>query len=517
LAKGPTEHRLQAQKKTIHVRRTTVKRLLTLGRLVPLLIALCAGGTYWLWNYRPELVSEFDNYLVKRYVRFHTKRLDRAEAIFWEDHEQGIEKLESFLAGLSSYRKGDRLANVAKKALLFLARAHARADNFQSAVAVLERYMKIDNKDLGVRAELLSYAIRLPESRPMAIVSMGKWNARFPESPIFSEPLAQLLAEEGALGDAWEVHQKSFHHARTNYWFMKWRRTGKEKTHPGMFANLVPRLDGDRLRLTFELEHQATRCKLVLPMFCYVEFRDLEVRLGRIGGSSWKAPKIEFGGFLHEDGAYRMITPDASIRIDELLAARKQFGFGPHEPALIHFEARVDFIPSLGMAFFAFHYREKLLALAAERNDPAMATTVHKWANYALRDDPVTLYWRSSKEEFGRARRLHGLVGGEAKGASREFTCEFTVDGTARYVRFDFPPRLGSSWQINSLAVETDGPSIDLAGTPPDQLIGLKLDSRKRAAGELPWYVVTGIDPYIVFKLSGETSVKRVTVTGEVR
>jgi hypothetical protein len=505
----PRQNLSDSLRKTISVRRSTANRLLNLGRLVPLLVALCAVGTYCVWKFAPDVVTDLDKAIVARYVDEYEQRLETARAALQRDRAAGIVDLRKLLVDLAHHRKGDRLVGIAKQAARALSEAHAASGELEAAIAVLALFLRIDAKDLEVRADLFACEVRVPAKRSMAIARLREWHDRFPGSPLFAGLLARVLVEDGDHHGAWQVHRASFVRGQSNYWTVEWPRLD-DTFDEDPVGGLVPRLDDGRLRLVFEIEPRAAWCRIRVPRFCFLEFRDLELQFERPNGVAQPASGIRFDGIHEENGVHRVVADAASIHIADLPATRQRLGFGAHEPTTIRLAARVAFLPSRSTARFAFRHRERLLAIAAERGDSSMAATVLDWASRAIADEPLALFWSAGDAGFDPPNRVARPLGGSATRQGREFRCSFPVVAEIRSLRVDLPGILGLRWRLTRVSVANGDQAVEVASVPA-RAVDLRADTGN------PWHVVTGPDPYLVFRLPTAVRAERVTIEGEVR
>lgn len=496
------------------MRRKTIKRLLFIGRLIPLLIAFCAIGTWAVWTFVPELVTRVDDKVIRMYVRDNSRLLNNALALLNKDRAAGIAALERVTGEFESYRRGDRLFTFAKQGLLALGRAHARNQDYKAAAAVLERTLRIDDKDLHARADYLSYQSKIPASRAAAIAGLRKWHGQFPVFPRFAEQLATLLAEDGAIGAAWTVQNATFERLRSNSWRLGWERAVPQKKHRAMSVHIIPRLADGKLRLTFEAEPAATQFEIRVPAFSYLEFREFVMTGERLDGRSWPI-SAEFKGTTLEDGVRRITSASASIWVFDLQGMRQRFELAAGEPITVHIETDVTALPSPQMSWFAFKHRDKLAALANERRDAAMAAQVRAWAASALSNESMQLYWHSKDNTFARERSIVTRIGGGIRGDRQVFSHRFEVGQALASVRFDMPPRQGAKWRLTRILVETKAQPIELVSPKPTTRVDL--DEEPGDAKAPVWYVVNGADPYLVYPLAKEVHATHVTIEGEIR
>lgn len=490
------------------MRPTTARRLINLGRLLPLLLSICAVATYFVWTFAPHWVAWVDRGILKTYVGHSLEGLEDATRLLATDHQGGARELHALIEDLSEYRKGDRRADVAKQALVRLAGAHAAKGEYQKAASVLEKFLGIDEKDLNTRSRLYSYMAKVPARRAEAITALREWHQRFPGNYKFSEPLADLLAEDGQVGEGWQVHLTQFHRSQINVWTLKWAQGYHD--HRSMIAWLVPRAIQGGTALTFQLPVLTTSFELRLPIHSYARFEQLKLSCEWDGGEievPWTADMLD--GISEADGVYYIFSSHPKIKVGELAAARAQLKLGPHQRLTIHLTTKGTLVPSPAMAMYARRHRVQLASRATEHDDQGTVQLVAQAVRDALLYDFATFYWHAKGQGFHGSRRVAARFKVLESDQRTTFSVDFPVESTARRIRFD-PPFLPTfTWQITAIELRTDGQSIQVDIDKPIALV----DMKKVEGG----YALLADDPYLVYELPKEIKFTSVRVTGSIR
>ncbi|MEE2887977.1 MAG: hypothetical protein VX951_11170, partial [Planctomycetota bacterium] len=406
------------------MRQTTLRKLQNLSRLLPLLISAGAVATYLVWNYAPNWVRWVDRGVLKTYVGSSLDRFLSARDKLGTDYETATQELHALVQDLAEYRKGDRQAKVATQALVRLAKAHASNGHYGAAASVLEDFLTIDEKDLSVRANMYRYMAKTPARRAEAITGLRDWHHKFPMHHTFTEPFAELLAEEGQVGEGWQVHLRSFQRSQNNVWTLKWTQGALDNRH--MTAWLVPRATGGGSVLTFQLPLHATSFSLRLPVHSYRHFEQLSLTCEWDGGSLGIPLSDEMlDGIAQENGGFRVYSRRPSINFNKLHIARTNLKIASHQRMTIHLVSKGTPVPSPAMAVYARKHGQELLALAEEHNDQLTAALVPQAAQDALLYATTTLYWRANGQSFkladSQAKRLKTTESGKQTNFSTAF------------------------------------------------------------------------------------------------
>lgn len=494
------------------MRQTTARRLQNLGRLVPLGISIAALATYLVWIHAPDQVRWADSRVIRSYVRSTFGRQVAGDRLLATDHQAGVQKLQELIEDLSGYRKGDRLTTIAKAAVLRLSSAHAAQNNYLAAADVLEDYLRIDSKDLIIRARLYRYMARVPALRDRAIAELHDWHQMFPMNHRFAEPLANLLAEDGQVREGWQVHLTAFRRSQNNMWTLRW--TEGSKTARRMMSRLVPRAYGDGMILSFRLPARATALEIGLPIYNYARFEKLHLICESDTGRLEFSPRPELlDGVTVEDGVFRVISHKPTIRFDALDTARQTLELSTHQGMTLHLLARGRAVPSPGMASFARRYRASLLALVDERDSLSISALVNQAAEDAFRYTGCRLSWRTNEVPFDRARSQYAgfqtTQNGDKSDRTTSFTASYTVGSRARFFRITLPFLPSYTWRITGIELVADGAPMVLDVDKPVALLGLQ----KVAGG----FALLDKYPYLDFDLGKTVAITAVKISGAIR
>ena len=467
-----------------------------------------AIATYGVWNYAPHWVQQVDSNVINSYLGTSRERYLEAQSLLGKDYPKGIKQLHNLVHDLSGFRKGDRQAKIAKQALLRLAKAYASKSDYESAALVLEQFLNIDEKDLTVRATLCRYMAKVPARRDEAIVALREWHQKFPMQHGFTEPLADLLAEEQQIGEGWQVHLTAFMRTQNNAWTLRW--TEGTNVNRYMSAWLIPRAIKGGSVLTFQLPLLATTFELQLPPHNYGRYEKLSLTCEWDDGSM-DVPILEsmLNGVSTTNGILRIYSERPSIKLDSLHIARNNLELGPDERMTIHLIAKGAPTPSPAMAMYALKHRSKLLALADQHQNSLLKESVLLASKEAFHYPTATLYWHAKDQHFKRDHMLEARFEVQDKGDHTNYSATFPIKTKAKFVRFDLPYLPSFLWSINDIEIVTSSGTIHLDGSKPSAIVDLyEADGGFRIRDD---------DPYAVYKLGKDFDILSVKVTGSVR
>ena len=459
-----------------------------------------------MWTYYPATVDTFSDWMLERYMGRHQGRLEQLKGLAPNDREAAIEGLDELIADLSSYRRGDRLEEVAREASFFLSDLYERAGEHEKAVAVMERCVAVDEKDLLARIRYLRNLSKVPDGLDRAVAGLQEWHAKFPGSLMFTELLARLLADAGRVDDAWDLHQETFERARSNLWRVFWSRPDEEDVEQ-RHGMLFPRVDGDRMMLTFEMEGAASLLRMQLPIRGRLEFQDLVLTASHEDNTISVEDFATIGMNL-EGTTLTMTANHAELQILDLTGLKERMGV-PLETALtFHIEGRFRWLPEPPMGLFVRDYRTELLALAETRGDSEMLELVRHATAEVYRSSMLVLYWNDNGT-FNEEQRRMEMVRGETVSSGHEFDVRFSVEGPLSAVRVDLPEMPETRWSLRTIVLElADGQELDVSGREPDKLHAVE------RFGDVT--TITDRDPYMVYELDGTLQVVSVRVTGVI-
>ena len=479
---------------------------MNIGRLIPLLITLVAVGVWGMWTYAPASVDAFSDWILENYMGRHLGRLDQLKAMARTDRESAIEGLEELISELSSYRRGDRLEEVARDASFFLSDLHENAGDHERAVEVMERCVAVDEKDLLARIRYLRNLSKLPDGLDKAVAGLQEWHAKFPGSLMFTELLAELLADAGRVDDAWDLHMVTFERARSNLWRVFWSRPDEEDLEQ-LHGMLFPRVDEDRMMLTYEMEGAATSIEMKLPTRGRLELRDLELTASH-GDKTIAVGDFTTVGMDVDGTTLTMASNHAVVELRDLNGLKERMGVPSDAALTIHVEGRARWLPEPPMGLFAHKYRTELRLVADQRDDGEMRALVRDVAAGVFRASMMYLFWKR-EGNFNADQQQMQIVRGDPIEDGHGFEVRFPLVEEMTSIRLDFPELPGTRWSLQKLALElSDGRLLDLSDREPTALHAVE-----REGGIT---TVTDRDPYIVYDLDDMVQVQGVQVVGVI-
>lgn len=473
-----------------------------------MLVSLCALGCYGVWVWAPDWVLSLDTQVIESYAQKADDRFKASAGKIHRDRAAGIAELSALVEEWADYRYGDRQERLAQRALLHLVRTYANSGEYTAATEALEKHIDLMGGDLSTRAKLYDYMAKVPGRRAEALAGLQRAHQEFPMHHYFCAPLAKLLAEEGRVGEGWEVHTTTFRRSQSNIWKLLWLEPRRENRN--MYVRLVPRATKNGFVLSTELPLGATELRIRPSIHAYSQYQELKVSL------EWPHGRLEvplsaeaLDGIRLTDGVYRITSERPMIKFAKIREVRAAIGVLAHVRLKLTIEGVGGPVPSPEMARYGRLHGPALRSIADERGDAAMTALVNIASENALLGLSSDFYWCGKGTDFSSKRRLPAdLVTKKTKDGT-SFTSEFSLDVTANQIRFDLPDVPSTFWQITKFELYTSEGVIHLGAQTPKAAVRLELvDGFYRAIGN---------DPYLVYRLGKEVKLKSVRVSGIIR
>ena len=278
-------------------RKKTLRLLKVLWHFVCLLLLAVSAagiGSWWVWNYKGELVESLDETFVKGYVSKYDEEVDKALGLFRagkSEEAEGI--LKGTLTELGEVRKRDRLVNQyvsALRGLLYIKRS--RGDG-EGEVVYASKLVELDENNYEFWRE---YGTALINSGKALEGIDGLYRAFRIRSDLIenTEPLAMALFRAGRVGEAREVVERYVEAGRVGHMqlFYAFKGEGGEGISNDRVSNIVPlTLTGTSQNLWFPLYKDGLEAlRLDLPEYGFRTAHIESIKIVLTGGRTYEVP-----------------------------------------------------------------------------------------------------------------------------------------------------------------------------------------------------------------------------------
>lgn len=485
------------------MRRSTVKRLLNLGRLLSLLGALGAVGTWAAWTYAPSWIDQLDDKFQERYTSKVQTPLHRARELLNRDPKAGIAALEQFRADFSGHPRGDHYFRERKQGLQLLANAYKARGDLSEAADCLREIVQASPRDLLAAMQMFDILANTSDRREEAIMGLENLHARIPESQFITDALSGRLAEGGEFERAWQTHLETKQSYRSSRWYIRWKRMEPHLWNRGLTSLVTPARFGNRVRLEFSMEQNIRGLRIGLPIHSNLELRKMHLTMndGKSVVEIPLTPDLYTLSEMRQIGdavrSYGTSSPWIEIPLDKYKLRTET-----------HFEFSTDFrdLHAHGMRAFSATWMPQITEMLTQKNDPDGLKILAEIRQTLLTESTIDIYWHDTDQQYGSKRSKRATLVMTPVEGRRQFDITIPLNTRLSAIRLDAPDLTGLTLQFTEFSIASGDEVHHLDLGNADYFRSIKRD------GDV--ITVTGLDPHLSIPLPASIQADSVRLRG---
>lgn len=236
------------------------------ARGVLAVLTLLAVATAMIWQWQPDLVDRFGDYVTDRRTNECQTRLNRARRQLRDGDDAGRRALTKLIDELDAVRHGDRLYPVKREGAKVLAGYLADQGDWKSAAKLSERWVAWDDHDITARLSLAQACLQIAERAAEGRAELAELFKMAPESDEVASAYVSCLIADDKPADALLAIQEFLSSQRSRFA----GQCSFSLMSPGKLESLnaSPFQDEDgRWRWTVEPETDPEKMMIRLPQF----------------------------------------------------------------------------------------------------------------------------------------------------------------------------------------------------------------------------------------------------------